>query len=356
MVATFGSTLKPISSATGSYRAVQVWLLVVTAMVFAMIVVGGATRLTGSGLSITEWQPIVGTLPPLSDADWAAAFEKYRQIPQYHAVNKGMSLAAFKGIFWWEWSHRLLGRFIGVAFLVPFLVFLVRGRFSGALAPKLAILFVLGGLQGALGWYMVASGLSGRVDVSQYRLAAHLLAASVLLAALLWTALDVGAAGRRHINLRTLAPASPTIAAMVVALVLVQIGAGALVAGLKAGLAYNTWPLMDGHVVPGGLGAMQPLWRNLFENAATAQFDHRMLAYVVAAVIVWHGFRVIRTADVAAMRRSASVLIGAVALQIALGIWTLLAVVPLHLALAHQAMAMLVLLAAVWHLHAILRR
>ncbi len=338
------------SEATGHLRA---WLFTVAALVFVMVSVGGATRLTGSGLSITEWQPIMGAVPPLSDAAWLDAFEKYKLIPQYALLNKGMSLAAFKTIFWWEWSHRFLGRLIGVAFLVPFLAFVARGQIKGPLAWRLGGLFALGGLQGAMGWYMVQSGLSQRTDVSQYRLAAHLLLASLLLAALLWTALDIGPQTRRRVRLRTTAAGSTWLGGAVLALVFLQIGAGAFVAGLKAGLAYNTWPLMDGHLVPGGLGAMSPLWRNLFENAATVQFDHRVLAYVLAAIVVWHGVRVIRSADDEHVRGSAWALIMVVAAQIAIGIWTLLAFVPLPLGLAHQATAMLVLAAATWHLHAL---
>ena len=335
-----------------SDAALRLWLLAMAGLVLAMVVVGGATRLTGSGLSITEWQPIMGALPPLGESAWLEAFHKYQQIPQYQTLNKGMSLEAFKGIFWWEWGHRLLGRMLGVLFLLPFIAFLVRGRIRGALAWKLGGLFVLGGLQGALGWYMVKSGLSQRTDVSQYRLAAHLLLASALFGALLWTALDVGAHARRRI---TLARGSAALGAVIVAGVFAQIGAGALVAGLKAGLAYNTWPLMDGRLVPAGLGAMQPWWENLFENAATVQFDHRMIAYALAVLIVVHAVRVIRTADDGRMRQSARMLIAVLCGQIGLGIWTLIAQVPLPLALAHQATAMLVFGVAVWHLHSLVR-
>ena len=360
MMATFGSTVRASDSASANRtpapnRPVRLWLFIMAALVFSMVIVGGATRLTGSGLSITEWQPILGTLPPLSEAGWQEAFNKYRQIPQYQTINKGMSLEAFKGIFWWEWAHRFMGRFIGVAFLVPFLVFLARGSVTGAMAGKLAGLFVLGGLQGALGWYMVTSGLIQRTDVSQYRLAAHLLLAAAVFAALIWTALDLGTHARHRIRLKTLAPHSVPIGILIVTLVFTQIGAGALVAGLKAGLAYNTWPLMDGHIVPSGLGAMQPWWLNAFENAATVQFNHRVIAYVLAVMILWHGVRVARSADDETMRRSAFVLLAVVTLQIALGIWTLLSHVPIILALVHQASAMLVLVAAVWHLHTLTR-
>lgn len=349
-MATFGSITGARTEAADQ-RLLQAWLFAMAALVFVMVGIGGATRLTGSGLSITEWQPIMGILPPLNDAAWQDAFEKYKQIPQYKLVNKGMSIAAFKTIFWWEWGHRFMGRMLGLAFLLPMLVFMARGSVKGPLAWRLGGLFVLGGLQGALGWYMVKSGLSQRTDVSQYRLAAHLLLASALLAALLWTALDIGGAKLQCVRLKTLALGSRTIAAIILLLVFAQIGAGALVAGLKAGLAYNTWPLMDGHLIPGGLSAMMPWWLNAFENAATVQFDHRLLAYVLAVVVVWHGWRVIQSTDEEHMRRSAALLLIAVVGQIALGVWTLLAHVPLPLALGHQMMAMLVLAAAVWHLH-----
>jgi heme a synthase len=349
-MATFGSTVHT-EAHIRNQRPLQTWLFAMAALVFLMVAVGGATRLTGSGLSITEWQPVMGVLPPLGDAAWQDAFEKYKQIPQYKILNKGMSLEAFKSIYWWEWGHRFLGRLIGLAFLVPFLFFIARGAITRALAWRLGGLFLLGGTQGVVGWYMVKSGLSQRTDVSQYRLAAHLLLASVLLAALLWTALNVGRPATRRIQLHAPAAGSRASASIIVALIFAQIGAGALVAGLKAGLAYNTWPLMDGHMVPGGLGVMVPFWLNVFENAATVQFDHRLLAYVLAAAVLWHGLRILKMAHDAHARRSAAALILMVTAQIALGIWTLLAHVPLPLALGHQMMAMLVLATAVWHLH-----
>lgn len=336
--------------------AIAAWLFVVAALVFVMVVVGGATRLTGSGLSITEWQPIIGVIPPLTEADWKIALEKYRQIPQYQLINKGMSLDAFKAIYWWEWGHRFLGRVIGLAFAVPLVFFIARGAIRGRFAVRMAVLFVLGGLQGVLGWYMVKSGLVDRTDVSQYRLAAHMTFASVLFAALVWTALTVACAGRTEIRLRTLAPGSRTLAAIVVAATFVQIFLGALVAGLKAGLTYNTWPLMDGRFIPNGLGTLEPWWRNLFENVTTVQFDHRIGAYVLTTLVAVQVFRVLRTADDRATRRSALALALIVALQVVIGIWTLLAVVPLSLALLHQAVAILVLGAAVWHAHAVFRR
>ncbi|HYN27995.1 MAG TPA: COX15/CtaA family protein [Burkholderiales bacterium] len=327
---------------------VRVWLFAVAALVFVMVSVGGATRLTGSGLSITEWQPIMGVVPPLSDAAWQEALEKYRQIPQYRHVNKGMNLDAFKRIFWWEWTHRFLARFVGVVFLVPFLYFLATGRIARALVPKLAGLFVLGGLQGAIGWYMVRSGLAERVDVSQYRLAVHLSLAVVIFAGLLWIAFSLGARTARS---HSVAAAYRKTAAFIVGLVFLQIVAGAFVAGLKAGAAYNTWPLMDGRLVPQGLGVMSPWWANLFENATTVQFNHRMLAYALTILALWHVWSVLSRTDDRLVRVSGLALGVAVLAQVALGVWTLLAQVPLSLGLAHQAGAIAVFGLALWHLH-----
>lgn len=336
------------STAQPRVDLVRVWLFAVAALVFVMVSVGGATRLTGSGLSITEWKPIMGAIPPLSDAAWQEALEKYRQIPQYQHVNKGMSLEAFKRIFWWEWSHRFLARFVGVAFLVPFLFFLAAGRIARPLVPKLAGLFALGGLQGAIGWYMVASGLSERISVSQYRLAVHLSLAIVIFAGLLWIALSLGPRqGQGH----SLPSSYRKSAAWILGLVFLQIVAGAFVAGLKAGNDYNTWPLMDGRFVPQGLGAMSPWWANLFENATTVQFNHRMLAYALTAVAAWHVWSVLARTHDRRVRMSATMLAGAVLAQVALGIWTLLAQVPLSLGLAHQAAAVTVFGVALWHLH-----
>lgn len=314
-------------------RPVRIWLYGIAALVLLMVVVGGATRLTESGLSITSWKPVSGIVPPLGDADWQAEFEAYRQIPQYRVLNAWMSLEDFKYIFWWEWAHRFLGRLLGVAFAVPFLVFLVQRRFSWNLAAPLAGLFVLGGFQGFLGWWMVSSGLSELTSVSQYRLAAHLGAASLLFVALIWVA-------------RRLAPLPPQAGAgarwpiaVLLGLLLVQIVAGAFVAGLDAGMGYNTWPLMDGALVPSGLDAMTPLWRNLFENSLTVQFVHRAIAYAIVVYVLFilaskwwrsglggvHGW----------LPRIALLVI----LQVALGIATLLASVPISLALGHQALA-----------------
>ena len=337
-------------------RAITLWLYAVAALVLAMVLVGGATRLTESGLSITEWKPVMGALPPLSPDAWRAAFEKYQAIPQYRAINSGMSLDAFKTIYWWEWTHRLLGRVIGVAYLLPFLFFLWRGWVEPSLKPRLWLIFGLGALQGAVGWWMVASGLAERVEVSQYRLATHLLLACLIYAALVWTAFilrrETGEGDRTKCGGADALPwRIRTGAVGLLVLVLAQIYLGALVAGLRAGYAYNTWPLIDGALVPDAarLFFNTPAWRNVFENILTVQFDHRMLAYLIFVVALLHMIDAARTTQSGPARSGALVLFGAIVLQVALGIATLVLVVPLPLALAHQAMAMLVLTAATVH-------
>jgi cytochrome c oxidase assembly protein subunit 15 len=327
-------------------RAIRLWLMAVAALVLAMVLVGGATRLTESGLSITEWQPVTGTLPPLGERDWQAAFQRYQAIPQYRALNAGMSLAEFKTIYWWEWTHRLLGRVIGVAFLLPFLWFLWRGAVPPSLRPQLWFIFGLGALQGAVGWWMVASGLAERIEVSQYRLASHLILACAIYVALIWTAQRLGKVPSAPLPARVKAGA---VALLV--LVLAQIYLGALVAGLRAGTVYATWPLIDGAFVPdrARLFFATPLWRNFFENTLTVQFDHRMLAYAIFIGALAHAFGVARAVKRGPARTGAFVLFGAVTLQLALGVAILMLHVPLPLALLHQAMAMLVLTAAALH-------
>lgn len=335
--------------------AVAAWLWLVALLVLIMIGVGGATRLTGSGLSITEWQPIMGAIPPLSDADWQTAFDKYRQIPQYQRVNKGMSLAEFQTIFWWEWGHRFLGRFIGVVFALPLAWFWWRGAIGARLGLQLTGLLALGALQGAMGWYMVMSGLTDRVDVSQYRLAAHLGLAIVILGALVWIALDITHRPPRGVRLDTLRRGQRRNAGWLVALVLAQIVLGAFVAGLKAGLTYNTWPLMDGKLIPDGLISMSPWYLNIFENTTMVQFNHRLMAYAVLIAAAWHASSLQRVADDGRVTGSAWVLLAALVAQAALGIWTLVAVVPLELGVAHQMGAAIVFGIAVWHWHAVQR-
>jgi heme a synthase len=323
---------------------VRGWLAVVAIMIAAMVVVGGATRLTESGLSIVEWKPVSGALPPLSAQAWNDAFEAYKAIPQYQEINRGMSLGEFKSIFWWEWSHRLLGRTIGAVFLLPFLYFLWRGGLSGELKRRLWLIFGLGALQGAVGWWMVASGLSERTEVSQYRLAVHLILAVAILCAVVWT--------RQRIAPRPRvadAPRHRVVASLLLALTILQMYFGALVAGLRAGKIYNTWPLIDGTFIPSSdrLFFDQPWWRNLFENLLTVQFEHRMTAYALFALAVWHLIDAARSAAPAAIVRGAARLAAALTVQATLGILTLLNQAPLDLALTHQAMALVVVVLAV---------
>ncbi|HXF55177.1 MAG TPA: COX15/CtaA family protein [Hyphomicrobiaceae bacterium] len=333
----------------GEASAVRLWLFSMAALVLLMVAVGGATRLTGSGLSITEWQPILGIIPPLTDADWHDAFEKYRQIPEYRLVNKGMSLAEFKAIYWWEWAHRFLGRLIGLAFALPLAVFWLTGALPRRLGLPLLGLLGLGAVQGFIGWYMVQSGLADRVDVSQYRLALHLSLAVLIFGLLLWLALGLGPEPKPP--LRPLTAAQKVFAVGLVALLFMQVVLGAFVAGLKAGLTYNTWPLMDGGLVPAGVLALEPWYLNLFENVATVQFNHRVAAYVVVLAALWQAIALSRARADARLRASAWMLLAAVVAQAALGVWTLLSVVALPLGIAHQAGAVAVFGLAVWHLY-----
>lgn len=321
-------------------------------MIFLMVTIGGITRLTESGLSITEWQPISGVIPPLDHAQWQMEFDRYKAIPQYRAIHADMTLAQFKQIFFWEYLHRLWGRLIGVVFAVPFLYFLLRGRISRQLAPRLAGLFVLGGLQGALGWYMVESGLSHRIEVSQYRLAAHLLAAVIIYIAMLWVALGLlwprpaPVSDRRQAGLRR-------GAGILLLLLLVTLAAGAFVAGLRAGYVDNTFPLMEGRFAPVEYWQMTPWYRNFFENVLAVQFDHRLLAettWLGIAALWLYGLRV-KLAPRG--RRALHALFAMACLQLALGITTLVLVVPLPIAVAHQAGAILLVTALVVALHAL---
>ena len=350
---------EPSSAIDIPRRAIHCWLWFVAALIFAMVLIGGATRLTESGLSIVEWQPVTGAVPPLSEEGWRAEFEKYKTIPQYQYVNRGMSLAEFKTIYWWEWVHRLLGRLIGAAFLVPFVWFLWKGWIEPALRAPLWLIFGLGAIQGAVGWWMVASGLAEGVRVSQYRLAFHLTLACLIYVAILWTAerLRARAFVRARSNFDQAGHAPRVTARLragalaILALVLVQVYLGALVAGLRAGLIYNTWPLIDGAWVPDRARLLfeQPLWRNFFENTLTVQFDHRMMAYALGAVALLHAFDASRGKIARPARTGALALAAALILQITLGIWTLLEQAPIMLALAHQTAAMIVLTIAGMH-------
>ncbi len=372
------------SPSTSANRAIAWWLILCCAMIFLMVVIGGVTRLTESGLSITEWQPIEGVLPPLNDAQWNDAFARYQAIPQYQAIHADMSLADFKNIYFWEYLHRLLGRAIGVAFALPFLYFLLRGRIARSLAPKLAGLFALGGLQGALGWYMVESGLETRIEVSQYRLAAHLATAVAIYLAMLWVALyllqsrettpspprGTERAGVRW-GLRSHPPHPKSFSALeggeglaslhrlrhaaslVLLLVFTTLVAGAFVAGTRAGYLDNTFPLMEGRFAPPDYWHLSPWYLNWFENLTSVQFDHRVLAetsWLVIAVL-WLASCRARLTPLA--RWSLHALFFFACLQVALGVSTLLFVVPLPLAVAHQAGALILLTAALVARHSL---
>jgi cytochrome c oxidase assembly protein subunit 15 len=337
-----------VPAADASKRPVALWLLACCALVAIMVLVGGVTRLTHSGLSIVEWQPLVGTIPPLNEAQWQEVFEKYKQTPEYKLVNFGMSLEAFKGIFFWEYVHRLLGRLIGVAFFVPLAWFWIRGRLDRPLGWKLLGVFVLGGVQGAMGWYMVKSGLVDDPRVSQFRLTAHLGLAFLIFGAMLWIALDL-------LHPRRTAPAAAPsrLAGWIAVLVFAQVLLGGLVAGIRAGKAYNTFPLMDGHLVPPETFMIDPWWKNFFYNMATVQLDHRLMAWLLLALVGWLWWRVLRFAADARARVAAHLLAILFAVQFALGVWTLLLRVPVALGAAHQFVAVLVFGAALLCAHAL---
>ena len=334
---------EPAKASQIQLRPVRLWLLVAAAMIFVTLIVGGATRLTESGLSIVEWKPITGVLPPFSENAWRSEFDKYQTIPQYRELNRGMSLEAFKTIYWWEWSHRLLARLTGAVFLLPFLVFLARGTIPPGLRIRLWSIFAAGAALGAVGWWMVSSGLTQGVSVSQYRLAFHLTLATAIYGAIVWTAQELVTRRALEVTAR-LRVAASTIAI----LLLFQIYLGALVAGLGAGLVYNTWPTIDGAFVPSPerLWFIEPAWRNLFENTLTVQFQHRMVAYVIWLLAVLHAYDAWRGKRAFAY---AAVFAGAVTLQAGLGIATLLHQAPLPLALAHQILAIIVFTIAVVH-------
>ncbi|MBB3949781.1 COX15/CtaA family protein [Aureimonas jatrophae] len=324
---------------------VRRWLYAVALLIVALVVVGGATRLTESGLSITEWKPIHGVVPPLSAAEWQEEFDLYKQIPQYQVINRGMSLGEFKTIYWWEWAHRFLARSVGFAFAVPLALFWLTGRLERWLKPRLVFLLALGGIQGGIGWWMVASGLVNRTDVSQYRLAVHLTMACIIFASTLWIA--------RGLQAKPLAsPAPPSslyVGILLTLLALTQIYLGGLVAGLNAGLSFNTWPLMDGQLIPANLFVMSPAWRNMFENVMTVQFVHRAGAYLLFMVAAIHAVAAWMRMRGSHHAKGAAHLAGLVTIQASLGITTLLLHVPIGWALLHQAGALAVLAAAVFH-------
>ena len=334
-------------SSTNNERTVATWLLICCALVFAMVVLGGVTRLTGSGLSMVDWKPVTGILPPIGEEAWLEEFAQYQESPEFQKVNSGMDVHGFKSIFWLEYLHRLLGRTIGVVFLFPFLYFLARGYIKTNETPKYALMFILGGLQGLLGWYMVKSGLVHDPHVSQYRLTAHLIAAFLVYSYMFWVAMSLLYPGSRKKHEwygKTLA---------LTALIVTTVISGGFVAGLKAGKIYNTFPMMGDHWIPPGIASMQPFWLNLFENTTTVQFDHRILAITTFFLIVWYWFR-IRSTE---LPRRASVAVNALlhtaTLQVVLGITTLLLAVPVFLGSIHQAVAMLLFTVALFLLHSL---
>jgi cytochrome c oxidase assembly protein subunit 15 len=328
----------------GRSRPVAYWLALVTALVFVMVVVGGATRLTGSGLSITEWKPVSGVLPPLGPAEWAKDFALYRATPQYRQVNAGMTLAEFRSIFWWEWAHRLLGRLVGVAFAVPFIVLLAMRRIPARMIWRCAILLGLGGLQGLVGWWMVQSGLENRVSVAPERLATHLGLALILYCALIWTAMEAWSGQGRLRAART--GAWPAVALAFLGLVFFQCLLGALVAGNQAGLIDNDWPLMNGDFIPADY-ARAGLWATLAHGQSAVQFNHRMVAYAVVVAAIGLASAGLNSRLLMGQSRGLALAVGVVAgMQALLGILTLMTHVPLPLALAHQAGAAILLAVA----------
>jgi len=332
-------------AATAAPRAIAVWLFACCGMVILMMLIGAITRLTESGLSMVEWRPLIGVLPPLSDEEWKRVFALYRVTSEYRLQNPDMTLGAFKTIFWWEYIHRVWGRLIGVVFAVPLLWFVIRRQIPKGLTPHLVGLFLLGGFQGVIGWWMVKSGFVDREDVSQYRLTAHLGIAFVILGYMLWIA--IGLMSRAHAEIAL--PAGLGRNAKAVLLVtFVTALTGGLVAGLNAGFTYNEWPMMDGRFVPEGYGELTPWWLNLFDNIAAVQFDHRIMAYLTAAGVLALWLQARRGRLSAGAQRPFHVLAALVAVQIALGIATLLMVVPLPLAVLHQGGAIALFCAAVW--------
>jgi cytochrome c oxidase assembly protein subunit 15 len=350
-VTTPSSDIAAPDRAIDAYRPVRIWLWCVAALVFLMVFVGGATRLTDSGLSITEWRPITGVIPPLSAEGWEVELEKYRQIPEYQRINRGMSMAEFQFIYWWEWGHRFLGRLVGLAFVAPLIWFAARKALPPKSMPKLLGLLALGGLQGFIGWWMVASGLTERVDVSQYRLGVHLTMAAIILAAIAWVAQSMKPIEPALADRRGQAAPGAIPAALLSLFVLVQIFLGALVAGLDAGLTYTTWPLMDGDFIPPAakLFIQSPWYVNFGENVLTVQWVHRMGAYALIGFAVFHAWRMRRLADNPKDAKMASALVIALLLQAVIGIITLLTQIEMEWALLHQFWAFVILVVAVLH-------
>jgi len=331
-------------------KIIAIWLLVCCATIFAMVILGGVTRLTGSGLSMVQWAPIMGVLPPLNQAEWQETFALYQQFPEYQIKNFTMSLDEFKSIFWFEYGHRLLGRSIGLIFFLPFLFFLFKGKIQKTLTPKLVFMFVLGGLQGLLGWYMVKSGLVNDPHVSQYRLTAHLGLALIIYAYMFWVALDLLYPAidndRKNANRRF-----ARLSLIITGVIFITALSGGFVAGTRAGYAFNTFPLMNGELIPAGLFELSPVWRNFFENIVTVQFDHRVLATLLFLLIPIFWWKTGRSAQESHIHTGRHLLLAALALQLTLGISTLLLAVPVAVAAAHQAGAVILLTSSLFVSH-----
>ncbi len=323
-------------------KQVANWLFVVAFAIFLMIILGGATRLTHSGLSMVDWKPIMGIIPPLSDNDWQQTFSRYQEFPEYQKINKGMTIDEFKSIFYYEYFHRILGRLIGLLFIVPFIFFWFRGAIRKSMTPQMITMFILGGFQGVLGWYMVKSGLVNDPRVSQYRLTAHLISAVIIYSYILWVAFGlIKTVPDKTINKPTKKLFHYSIGMTL--LIVFMIISGGFVAGTKAGLAYNTFPLMDGKFIPDGMYTLQPFWLNWFENMTTIQFNHRVIAYLLVLLIPLFAFAVRRLGTSRNSRMAAHLLLTMLIIQVSLGVATLLLFVPVSMAVSHQGGAILLL-------------
>ncbi|MGZ4035204.1 MAG: COX15/CtaA family protein [Bacteroidia bacterium] len=331
------------------HRPIIIWLLAGCFLIYAMVVIGGITRLTHSGLSMVEWNPIIGSLPPTSDAAWQIPFEKYKQTPEYQIINNQFTLEEFKSIYWWEYTHRLLGRTIGVVFLIPFFYFLIKKKFDKTLLKKMYVLLFLGALQGVLGWYMVYSGLQKEPHVSHYRLAAHLISAFTVFGFTFWYAMDL--IYPKEIEENKISKNLKWWSKFMFGAIILQIIYGAFVAGLKAGLFYNTYPLMGHSLMPETVTSFDPFWKNFLENPAGVQFLHRNIALIVAILVlfVWEKSRKMELSKL--QRRASNFMLCVVCIQFLLGIITLLYAVPVTMGVLHQTGAFFLFASSLFFIH-----